>query len=101
MKKTLADKLEKLGYKGRNSDELLAERPKNIWLSENGKQFRQKKTFFALIIRDDGVVFSLSVQDNDSGELYIIHEEKDTIPSSAIARMFIFLHTNKMLEIDV
>lgn len=101
MKNSLIEKLRKLGYKGENSDELLAEMPRDIWLSSNDKNFNRKQAVFSLMLRGKDAVFSISVQDNESGELYILHEEKDPLPANTIGRMIIFLHINKMIDLIV
>lgn len=97
MKSVLLDKLKQIGYEGENSDELFAELPKNIWVTVTDKNMKRKEAFFSLIFKKGKAIFSLSVQD-DGGELFIIHEETDSLPVNAIARMIIFITAHKMAE---
>jgi len=97
MKSILLDKLKKLGYEGENSDDLFDELPKKIWVTVTDKNMKRKEAFFALVFKKDKATFSLSVQD-EGGELFILHEETDSLPINAIARMIIFITINKMTE---
>lgn len=97
MKKSLRDKLEQLGYKAENSDQLLSQLPKFVWVSSSDKNFKQKIAFFALLIKGDKSHFTMNVQDEEK-EVYVLHEEIDSIPINAIARMIIFVHVHRMID---
>lgn len=98
---TLIDKLNKLGYTGTNSDELLSELPGVVWITNNDKQYKRREAFFALVIKKGKVHFTLSVQDEKDGEVYVLHEQVDSTPFVAICRMIFFIHANKMVEPEI
>lgn len=95
---TLIDRINKLGYLGRNSDELSSELPGVVWITNDDKQYKRREAFFALIFKKGKVHFTLSVQDEKDGEVYVLHEEVDTTPFVAICRMLLFINANKMIE---
>lgn len=97
----LYNQLRDLGYSKLDLESLVASIPRTIWVTMSEKNIKREEANLVITRKDSKWSVSLTVTNNDNGELYIIHQIIDLSLKNAIARMILFLHESKLMGANI